>query len=61
MSNYYEHTPQGKADTHNSYMWPVWPTLGWGTGLTFHFSGAFVFPCSNSVEREYEKLIRDKR
>ena len=48
------------ADSYNSYVWPVWPTLGWGIGLTFHFLGAFVFPRSNSVEREYEKLIRNK-
>ena len=49
------------ADSDNSYVWPVWPTLGWGIGLTFHFLGAYVFPRSNNVEREYEKLIRNKR
>jgi hypothetical protein len=49
------------TDTYDSYAWPVWPTLGWGIGLTFHFLGAYVFPCSNNVEKEYEKLIRNKR
>lgn len=49
------------ADQARSYIWPVWPTLGWGIGLTFHFLGAFVFPHSNSVEKEYDKLVRNKR
>lgn len=36
--------------------WPVWPTLGWGIGLAFHFAGAYIFPKANSIEKEYEKL-----
>lgn len=36
--------------------WPVWPNLFWGIGLIFHYLGAYVFPKSNSVEREYQKL-----
>jgi 2TM domain len=36
--------------------WPIWPTLGWGLGLAFHFAGAYIFPRANSVETEYEKL-----
>jgi sterol desaturase/sphingolipid hydroxylase (fatty acid hydroxylase superfamily) len=36
--------------------WPVWPTLGWGLGLLFHYFGAYVYPEANSVEKEYEKL-----
>ncbi|RYY13997.1 MAG: 2TM domain-containing protein [Chitinophagaceae bacterium] len=46
---------------HNRYPWPVWPTLGWGIGLTFHFLGAFVFPKQDSVEREYEKMMRNRK
>ena len=46
---------------HNGLPWPVWPTLGWGIGLFFHFLGAYVYPKTNSVEREYEKLTRDKK
>jgi 2TM domain len=38
------------------YMWPVWPMLGWGIGLAFHFMGAYVFPKANLVENEYQKL-----
>ena len=40
--------------------WPVWPMLGWGIGLAFHFAGAYIFPCANSAEREYEKLKNRK-
>ncbi|HEX2683181.1 MAG TPA: 2TM domain-containing protein [Ferruginibacter sp.] len=36
--------------------WPVWPMVGWGIGLAFHFAGAYIFPRANSVESEYEKL-----
>jgi hypothetical protein len=38
------------------YMWPIWPLLGWGIGLAFHFVGAYVFPKANLVENEYQKL-----
>jgi hypothetical protein len=38
------------------YMWPVWPMLGWGVGLAFHFAGAYLFPKVNLVENEYQKL-----
>ncbi len=36
--------------------WPVWPALGWGVGLAFHYAGAYIFPRANLVETEYEKL-----
>lgn len=38
------------------YTWPVWPTLGWGIGLTMHYLGVYVFPQQNQVQKEYEKL-----
>ena len=41
---------------NNYFPWPVWPMLGWGIGLAFHFAGAYIFPESNSVENEYRKL-----
>src|SRR5688572_7758011 len=43
------------------YPWPIWATGGWGIGLLFHYLGAYVFPRENGVEREYEKLIRNKK
>lgn len=42
-------------NTHR-YPWPIWPTLGWGIGLAFHFAGAYIFPRANSVEKEYQQL-----
>jgi hypothetical protein len=38
------------------FPWPVWSSLGWGIGLAFQFAGAYIFPHSNSVENEYQKL-----
>ena len=38
------------------FPWPIWPMMGWGIGLFFHFMGAYVYPKNNSVEREYQKL-----
>lgn len=40
--------------------WPAWSTAGWGIGLLFHYLGAFVFPRHNSVQREYEKLMKER-
>lgn len=36
--------------------WPIWTTLGWGVGIAFHFASAYIFPKSNLVEKEYQKL-----
>lgn len=45
----------------NRYPWPIWPMFGWGIGLLFHYLGAYVLPRENSVEKEYEKLTRNKK
>lgn len=45
----------------NKTPWPIWSTLGWGIGLLFHFLSAYVYPKENSVEREYDKLTRNKK
>lgn len=42
--------------TPNSYVWPIWPTLGWGIGLASHGFGAYSSGNENLVEREYRKL-----
>jgi hypothetical protein len=49
---YFGGTPEGG----DRFPWPVWPTLGWGIGVFFHFMGAYINPKNNSVEREYQKL-----
>lgn len=48
------------APSNNGRPWPIWPSLGWGLGLAFHYMGAYVFPQKNDVEREYRKL-KDER
>ena len=40
--------------------WPIWPTLGWGIGLLFHYFNAYHGSKGNGVEREYEKLKSNK-
>ncbi len=40
--------------------WPIWPMLGWGIGLAFHYMGAYVYPKSNSAEDEYQKLLKER-
>jgi hypothetical protein len=39
-----------------NFPWPIWPTLGWGIGILFHYFDAYVYPKANSAEKEYEKL-----
>jgi hypothetical protein len=51
----------GQHRSHQGWPWPVWPMLGWGIGLAFHFIGAYIAPKSNMVEKEYEKLKNNKR
>ncbi|MEO6175907.1 MAG: 2TM domain-containing protein [Flavobacterium circumlabens] len=29
--------------TDRTYLWPVWQTAAWGTGLLFHYMGVFIF------------------
>lgn len=38
------------------YFWPIWPMLGWGIGLAFHYFGAYHATNIFSVEEEYKKL-----
>lgn len=47
-------------DYGDRYMWPIWPTLGWGIGLFFHFLGAYVYPKENQVEKEYQQLLKQR-
>lgn len=51
----------GRHFTWNGFPWPLWVTLGWGIGLAFNYVDAYVYPKSNAVEKEYEKLRRQQR
>lgn len=41
--------------------WPVWPMLGWGIGVIFHYVNAYVNTGLTSVEKEYEKLKQQRQ
>jgi hypothetical protein len=45
---------------NRSLPWPVWPMLGWGIGVAFHYIGAYVTHRQSSVDREYEKLMQQQ-
>ena len=40
----------------NRWPWPLWVTLGWGVGIAFQYSDAYISPKSISVQNEYDKL-----
>ena len=50
----------GPGERGSRYPWPVWPMLGWGIGVLFHYLGAYVKTGAGATEREYEKLIRNQ-
>lgn len=41
--------------------WPVWPAVGWGIGLTFHYIRAYVATGQDTIEREYNKLKNEHK
>ena len=44
--------------TSNQYkhFWPIWPILGWGIGIAFHYVRAYHGNSILSIENEYNKL-----
>jgi hypothetical protein len=51
----------GNGYERNGFPWPVFPMVGWGIGLAFHYVGAYVFPKQNSVQQEFEKLKKQQQ
>ena len=45
-------------DEENLVPWPVWPMLGWGIGLFFHYLHAYRSK-NTLAEKEYQKLKRN--
>lgn len=43
--------------TFGGYQWWLWPALGWGIGLAFHFAESFVFSGMN-MKRLEDELTR---
>ena len=50
----------GMNESDQGWPWPVWPMLGWGIGLAFHYFGAYHDDKMTSTEKEYEKLKKEK-
>jgi hypothetical protein len=44
----------------NHVPWPIWPMIGWGIGIVFHFLAAYVFTEEDSIEKEYNKLVQSQ-
>lgn len=40
--------------------WPVWPLLGWGVGLAFHFVFTYIvkYDEMEETEKEYQRLVK---
>ena len=48
------------GNLENNFPWPLYPMLGWGVGLCFHLAGAYIHPRTTLVDKEYQKLIKQK-
>lgn len=42
--------------TGQGYIWPIWPTAGWGVGLIFHYLFEYRSSRLLSEEEEFQKL-----
>ena len=49
------------AVSDSGYVWPVWPTAGWGIAIFFHYVSVFNPFEFFSVEKEVEKLKQEKK
>jgi hypothetical protein len=45
--------------TGQGYLWPVWPTAGWGIGVLFHYLFEYRSSRLLSEEEEYKKLKKE--
>jgi hypothetical protein len=45
--------------TGSRYIWPVWPMVGWGIGLVFHYVFEYRSARFLSEEDEYNKLKKE--
>ncbi|MCC6726020.1 MAG: 2TM domain-containing protein [Saprospiraceae bacterium] len=46
--------------TSPSYLWFVFPLLGWGVGLAFHYVGVFGIPGFDILSKEWEERELEK-
>lgn len=50
----------GRYGYNHARPWPIWLMIGWGIGLVFQYLGAYGGGKQNLVDKEYEKLLREK-
>jgi hypothetical protein len=43
------------------YPWFVWPMMGWGIGLLFHFLGVFAFGTMDSQSNRQKMIMEEMR
>ena len=46
--------------TGHGYIWPIWPLVGWGVGLLFHYLFEYRPQRFLSEEEEFRKLKRNE-
>ncbi|HUR12440.1 MAG TPA: 2TM domain-containing protein [Flavitalea sp.] len=50
----------GRHTDRVGFPWPLWVMLGWGIGLAFQYFAAYGPNRENQIDKEYEKLMREK-
>ncbi len=46
--------------TSRGYLWVIWPMMGWGIGLAFHFVDTF-FVSETKLDRGARRLLKQRR
>lgn len=46
--------------TGHGYIWPIWPLVGWGVGLLFHYLFEYRPQKFLSEEEEFQKLKKQE-
>lgn len=48
-------------DYESAIPWPIYPLVGWGIGLFFHYLIAYQNLGAKAVKKEFEKLKKSKK
>lgn len=46
--------------TNTTYLWPIWPTLGWSLGIVVHWLGTYHSDKFLSLKKQYERELNLK-
>ncbi len=50
----------GGKNYGGDFPWPIWPMLGWGIGLVFHYLKAYGRFGERAIDKQYDKLSQSK-